>query len=93
MEALAEELIAIFLTRGGNVFIAPQYSIPLPGSKGEWSCPDFVALDFGKREVIVVEVTTASDCSAIIEKAKDRESHWFELLRAKLAADNVVTDG
>ena len=64
MEAVAETLIGTYLTRGGRVFIVPQYSIPpSPDSKGEWSCPDFVALDFERepREVVVVEVTTASN--------------------------------
>ena len=28
MEALAEQLVATYLTRGGKVFFAPQYKIP-----------------------------------------------------------------
>jgi hypothetical protein len=91
MEALAEQVVATYLTRGGKVFIVPQYGIPAPGSKGDWSCPDFVALDFGKREVVVVEVTSGADVGAITAKAKDRERQWFAPLRQKLEADGVVS--
>jgi hypothetical protein len=91
MEALAEQVVATYLTRGGKVFIVPQYGIPAPGSKGDWSCPDFVALDFEKREVIVVEVTSGADVGGITAKAKDRERQWFAPLRQKLEADGVVS--
>jgi hypothetical protein len=92
MEALAEQVIATFLTQGGKVFISPSYNIPLaPGSKSSlWSCPDFVALDFDKHEVVVVEVTAASDAGSIIEKALDREKQWFLPLRTKLHADGIA---
>jgi hypothetical protein len=91
MEALAEQVIATYLTRGGKVFIIPQYGIPAPGSKGDWSCPDFVALDFEKREVVVVEVATGADLGPITTKAKDREKQWFAPLRQKLETDGVVS--
>ena len=93
MEAVAETLIGTYLTRGGRVFIVPQYSIPpSPDSKGEWSCPDFVALDFERepREVVVVEVTTASNINPFIEKAINRKKQWFEPLYAKLLADRII---
>ena len=91
LEALAEQVVATFLTRGGKVFIVPQYGIPSPGSKGDWSCPDFVALDFEKREVVVVEVVSGADIGPITTKAKDREKQWFGPLRQKLEADGVVS--
>ena len=91
MEALAEQVIATYLTRGGKVFIVPQYGTPAPGSEGDWSCPDFVALDFGKREVVVVEITSGADLGSITTKAKDRERQWFARLRQKLENDGVVS--
>jgi hypothetical protein len=91
MEALAEQVVATYLTRGGKVFIIPQYAIPDPGSAGDWSCPDFVALDFERREVVVVEVATGAGLSSIIQKAKDREKQWFAPLRLKLESDGVVS--
>jgi hypothetical protein len=92
MESLAEQVIAIFLTQGGKVFIAPSYNIqPIAGSKSSlWSCPDFVALDFGEREVVVVEVSTASDAGSIIKKVTDREKQWFGPLRAQFKTDGVA---
>jgi hypothetical protein len=92
MEALAEQVIGMYLTRGGKVFIIPQYSIPAPGYKADWSCPDFVALDFKKREVLVVEVASGANIDPITTKARDRQKQWFDLLRAKLKADGVVDE-
>ena len=92
MEGLAEQIVAMYLTRGGKVFIVPQYAIAVPGKKSDWSCPDFVALDFSRKEVVIVEVTTASDVGSITNKAKDRETQWFRPLRDQLRADEVVTD-
>ncbi len=90
MEALAEQVIATYLTRGGKVFIVPQYGIPVEGSAADWACPDFVALDFSKKEVVIVEVASGGDISTIIAKAKDREKQWFAPVRRKLVEDGVV---
>ena len=90
MEVLAEQVIATYLTRGGKVFIVPQYGIPAPGSTSDWSCPDFVALDFERKEIVVVEVATGSGIGPITADAKNREQQWFGPLREKLASDGVV---
>jgi hypothetical protein len=79
-----------YLTRDGKVFIVPNYSIRTPDSKGEWSCPDFVALDFGKHHVVVVEATTGTNADKVIANARDREKQWFEPLRAQLNKDNIA---
>ena len=92
VETLVEQTIAIYLTRGGKVFIAPQYGIPAPGTKADWSCPDFVALDFERCEVVVVEVASGADLAPITRRAKDRERQWFAPLRQKLKADGIADD-
>lgn len=85
MEALAEQVVGTFLTQGGKVFIAPGYNLG-----NGWSCPDFVALDFGKREVVVVEVTTAYEISSLLDKVRKRDEQWFVRLRAQLDIDGVA---
>ncbi len=90
MEPLIEQLIETFLTRGGKVFIAPQYSITAIDNDREWSCPDFVALDFENREVVVIEVTSGADIGPITRKAKDREKQWFTPLRHKLKSHGIA---
>jgi hypothetical protein len=88
MEALAEQVVGTYLTQGGKVFICPSYSIKYNGN--EWSCPDFVALDFDKQEVVVVEVTTASNVSSILSKIQDRDQQWLLKLREQLTADHIA---
>jgi hypothetical protein len=88
MEMIAEQVVQAFLVQGGEVFVSPGYNIAKNGK--EWSCPDFVALDFGKREVVVVEVTTAYDIESLIQKVENRREQWFVPLRAQLDADKIA---
>ena len=85
MEALAEQVIAAFLVQDGKVFISSGYNI----DNGR-TCPDFVALDFGKSEVVVVEVTTAYNTASLLERVRNRKEQWFLPLRAQLDADNIA---
>ena len=89
MDAI-DALIALFLTRGGQVFVVPQYGIPCDNPNTEFSCPDFVALDFSHHEIIVVEISVSSDTKKLSNKIRTREIQWYERLRRKFLADNVV---
>lgn len=92
MDAQAEPLIARFLTQGGKVFIVPQYGIPSDSPNADWACPDFVALDFEKREIVVVEVSTSADINPIKRKVQDRQHQWYDRLKDKLLADHVADE-
>ncbi len=93
MDAAAEQLIGLYLTRGGKVFIVPQFPVPSDKPGQDWSCPDFVALNFedGKREVVVVEVSTASNINTLLKKVRERETQWYERTRCKLIQDSIIT--
>lgn len=90
MESLAEQIVATYLTRGGKDFIAPQYSIPALGGKVDWACPDFVALDFGVGEVVVVEVATGSRFAGLLGRVAERKARWFDPIQAKLTGDGLA---
>jgi len=87
---LYEQLVTWYLTKDRHVFVSPQYSIR--GEKGEWACPDVVALDFRRRTVIVAEVSTGWRTKALLEKVKNREAQWIEKLRTQLLSLNVIDD-
>ncbi|MEJ7138783.1 hypothetical protein [Amphibiibacter pelophylacis] len=76
-----ESLVMDYLSAQG-LFLAPQFSLRDGGR--EWSCPDFVALDFRACEIQVVEVTTAYNVRGLIEKIQKREDQWFLRLRPQL---------
>lgn len=78
-----EALVMHYLAAQG-LFLMPQFAVSDGG--GEWSCPDFVALDFRAHEVQVVEVTTAYDVSGLVEKIQNRETQWFQRLTPQLIA-------
>jgi hypothetical protein len=88
---LYEHIVLAYLTKDPWVFVCPQYSIR--GEKGEWSCPDIVALDFKHRLVLVVEISTAYDPKSLREKVASREVHWIEKLQDQLVTNGVIDQG
>lgn len=78
MENLYEDLVLWKITRDPLVFANRQYTI----EKG-WSCPDIVALNFRKKEIWVIEVSTG-DAKGLAEKVRDRENQWFSKLGNRL---------
>ncbi len=79
---ISEDAILSYLTIDGKVFIAPQYAYG--------GCPDFVALDFARREILVVEFTDAADWKPLATRITDRTGRWFQPLRLQLERDRVV---
>src|SRR5260370_42265000 len=85
MEFLYEAIVMGFLTRG-NRFCCPQYTIKPDSGKGEWRCPDFVVLDFDTPQVIIAEVTTASNLGDFVAKAVQLHDQGREKVRKQLMA-------
>jgi hypothetical protein len=83
-----EPLVLQYLASQG-LFVSPQYSIRGPDGK-EWSCPDFVALDFIDREVQVVEVSSSWDLTGLLRKVTDRQNQWFSHLIPQLHRRHVI---
>lgn len=86
-----EELVMNYLTKDEEVFINPQYSIK-DNSGTQWSCPDFVALDFREREVQIVEVTTSYNITRLAQKINDRNNQWIRRLKQQLRNDNIIDE-
>ena len=89
IEDIFETLVAEFFTRDPYVFIHEQYSIK-DSAAGEWSCPDFVALNFRDHVVSVVEVNTAYKPEGLLEKVGNCDRQWLDLLRAQLAKRSIA---
>jgi hypothetical protein len=93
MEAHIEALVGSYLTRGGSVFISPQFNIPWNKDAGEGGAvPDFVALDFEMREILVVEVTTADALGGLVTKIKNRHQHWYPPVWEQLKQLGVIDE-
>jgi hypothetical protein len=65
MEWIAEAHVMAFLTFRGHTFVCPQFLVEVEGSK---KYPDFVALDLPKKNISVVEVSTAYNIRALADK-------------------------
>lgn len=77
---LTELAVAQFLTRNGLAFVCPQFDFPADKGEGG-SSPDFVAIDFANRDIVVVEVTTSANLKGLLARISDREKRWYEPLR------------
>lgn len=87
---LFEEFVLAYLTKDKHVFVNPQYSILDESTDGEWSCPDFLVLNFKEKRVSVVEVSTGYKLEGLAKKVNDRELHWFDKLKKQLTRNEVI---
>jgi len=82
-----EGAVARYLTCGGRVFISSQMDLAWDAvARTGGSCPDFVALDFTQKEVVVVEVTESASVRALSERIKQRETRWYRPLQTLFSA-------
>ena len=94
MDAQLEALVTLYLTRGGKVFISPQYDIPYSESeKDGGACPDIVALDMEKRELVFVEVSSAANLGDLYKKIRERQARWYAPIQRRLEADKILEGG
>lgn len=80
---LLEELVMQYLAKDPLVFLNPQYSIKDEKGK-EWSCPDFVTIDFRQRIVSVIEVSARANAADLMSRLHERDERWLKKLRAQL---------
>src|ERR1700712_2472359 len=86
---ISEDAIVSYLTIDGQVFIAPQFEIQGETDDGR-SCPDFVVLDFRRREILIVEVTDAANWQPLASRIADRTRRWFNPARRRLEQGRIV---
>jgi len=86
-----EPLVSHYLTASQGLFVSPRFVIRGPDG-GEWSCPDFVALDFQKHQVQIVEATARANVSGLIEKVRNREQQWVQYLKPDLIRRRAIDE-
>lgn len=77
---LYEEAVLSYITASHTRFVCPQFDIPWGNASGG-SCPDFLALDFKKKTIYVIEVSSAATTVRLHERSKERETRWYEPIR------------
>lgn len=78
-----EEITMMHLTKVRNCFVFPQFDIR-GDKKSEWSCPDFIAMDFKNKIVAVVEVTSSYNIYDLLKKIENKNEQWFDRLFPQL---------
>ena len=74
------------------MFISPQFDASWSKENEDGgTCPDFVALDFEKHEIIIAEVSTRYDLSGLIGRIATREKGWYAPIFRKLIGTGAVT--
>lgn len=79
-----EEAVLAYISAAPGRFIKHQYDLKYKDGVGG-SCPDFVVIDYIKKTIYVVEVTTASNASTIISRIRERETRWFIPLKIEMS--------
>lgn len=88
-----EALVGAYLSCNGEAFVCPQYQLWVGSVGGKpWSCPDFVALDFKRWEVVVVEVSAGASLGDLTSRVEERKARWFTPLRDRLVSEGVIDD-
>jgi hypothetical protein len=79
-------LLELYQTRGGKVFASHQ-SDKEPRD-GSWS--ETVMLDMERKEVVIVEITSAADLRGLFGEIAERQKHWFTPIRRSLESDRTI---
>jgi len=90
---LFEELVMNYLTKFDDfIFIHHQYPIKVGSHSNNWIWPDFVVLNFKKKRVGVVEVSTAFNIDNLVKKVNDRDKNYITKIKEQLKLYNVIND-
>ena len=84
-----EEAVMAYISASPGRFVKHQYDLKYKDGLGG-SCPDFVVIDYIKKTIYVVEVTTSSDASTIISRVRERETRWFIPLKKEMSQWNEL---
>jgi hypothetical protein len=74
-------VVELYPTQGGNAFASQVYDI---------ADPDIVALDMERKEVVVIEMTSAADLRGLFDKITERQKNWFPPIRHNLESDHII---
>ena len=69
-----EEVIA-YLTQCEKVFVSSNLRVDRT-AHASYSPPDVLALDFGRREVVIVDVVPAWDLTQLRRRIGERQDRW-----------------
>ena len=83
-----EEAVLDYICADAYRFVKPQCDIPYESDEGG-SCPDFVVIDYREKTIYVIEVTTASSSTSLIEKMGQRHTRWLNPLKRQMSMINT----
>ena len=85
-------LVELYRTLGGNVLASHQHDIAYDKEARDdgWSYPTNVTVDMERKEVVIVEMTSAADLRCLFDKVTGRQKHWFMPIRHSLESDHTI---
>ncbi len=84
-----EEVIA-YLTHCEMVFVSTNLRVDR-AMHASYSPPDVLALDFGCREVVIVDVAPAWDLTQLCRRIDERQERWCSPIWTTLLSQRMVT--
>src|ERR1700730_9838667 len=84
-------VVELYRTRGGKVIASHQYDIACDNeARDGGSCQEIVKLDMERKEVVIVEMTSAPDLRGLFDEITERQKHWFTPIRRSLESDRLI---
>jgi hypothetical protein len=84
------EEVVDYLTHCEKVFVSSNLMINR-ASHVSYSPPDIVALDFGRKEIVIIDIVRAWDLAQLCNRIDQREARWYTPIRATLISQRMVT--
>lgn len=92
MSELLEAMVGQYLSCNGKAFVCPQFDVRWDADRNlGGSNPDFVVLDFAKRDLVIVEITGNASVANLLDKVTERKTRWYVPIREKLAAEGALS--
>lgn len=87
---LYEQAVLEYVIAVPTRFVQVESELGWHEKLGGGSRPDFIVLDFSNRTIYVVEVSSAWDTSNLLQRARDREQRWLQVLRSSMPTMDAV---
>jgi hypothetical protein len=79
-----------YLTHCEKVFVSSNLKVER-ASHAFYSPPDIVALDFERKEIVIIEIVPAWDLTQLCTRVNQREARWCTPIKATLISQRIVT--
>jgi hypothetical protein len=84
------EEVVNYLTHCEKVFVSSNLVVD-QASHASYSPPDILALDFGRKEIVIIDIVVAWELTELCRRVSQREARWCAPIKDTLISHRMVT--